>query len=477
MIFASIAMVGVLGAAVMSFMRGPLAASVTITRTTTAEQHLQMAVRLAAMTSATQPSGGDCDGDGFIEPLPHVDAGAFPHPAGGGLVPSNMGASRRDPWGRDYGYCAFDHGSVTNAAGCGGVGQARQVGGNSPSWEVIAVMSAGKDGIFQTSCNDWTDSNADLVPDTALVLKPAGSDDILMTWTYAEATAGAGGLWQLEQSDSTTAEIDRNLSVKDGGGVEQLSFDAASAALAIGAGGSGSFPTVRADYMDSLTNPRIEFLTDINATGAYAVNGVDVIDGGGQIVSGEQDPKIGTVEDGKWCRGGLSGVLDCDEDQPTAANIGIVEDGRFCTGAAGGIVNCQSTGSSGGGGGSVEEITLVSLNSCVNNMGANTNIYAALGSTISGADLNPLGGTNNNFITLPAGEYIVRMEAYPTGGYWGLVGQGGHTKSGGWPNPTTSTHNFPVWIERITSTGSGTVELYATNTTCKQRILVSIRKI
>ena len=328
-IFAAVGMVGILGAATMSLIRGPVMSAANVTRQTTAESHLQMAIRLAAMEAANQPSGGDCDGDGFIEPMPHVDAGALPHPAGGGLVPSNMGAARRDPWGRDYGYCAFDHGPITNAAGCGGVGQARQIGGNSRNWEVIAVMSAGKDGVFQTSCNDWTDSNADLVPDTALVLKPAGSDDVVMTWTYAEATAGAGGLWQLEPTDSTTAEIDRNLSVKDGGGSEKLSFDTTTAALAVGAGGSGSFPNVKADYIGSLTNPKIEFLTPINATGDIQANGTTIINATtGKIVSGEQDPKIGTITAGKWCKTDGAGKVSCDQDVPNPAAIGTIQNGK-----------------------------------------------------------------------------------------------------------------------------------------------------
>lgn len=348
-------MVGILGAATMTFIRGPLASSVNINRQTLAEQHLQFAIRLAAYSAATQQAdGGDCDGDGYIEPIPYVDAGAAPHPNGGGFIPSNVGAARRDPWGNDYGYCAWDHGASVNAAGCGGVGQARQVGGNTSSWEVIGVVSAGRDGVFQTACNDWTDTNADNVPDTPLMAKPIGSDDIVMTWTYAEATAGADGLWKLKSGDSTTAEIDRNLSVKDGGGAEQLSFDAATAALTIGAGGSGSFPNVKADFIGALTAPNIEFLSPINATADIQANGTTIIDAAsGLIVSGEQDPKIGTVEAGKWCKTDAGGLVSCDQDLPNPSSIGTLEPDKWCKTDAGGVINCDQnppiTGGSGSG--------------------------------------------------------------------------------------------------------------------------------
>jgi len=309
----------------MSYVRGPLATSVKVTRQNSAETSLSMAMRLAAMAAATQQaSNGDCDGDGYIEPIPYRSAGAAPHPTGGGLVPLTIGAAKSDPWRRDFGYCVFDHGPKVDDATCGGPAQLRQKGANTGAFPALAMISAGPDGVFQTACLDWADTDLNGIPDLPPINTPAGSDDIVFSWTYLEAAGAAGGLWKLEAGDASTAEIDRNLSVKDGGGIERMAFDIAAKALSVGAGGSGSFPTVKADYLNALTAPAIEVLAPINATASYSVNGTEIIDDTGLIVSGEQDPEVGTVESGKWCSGGLGGVLTCEQEPPALGLGGAI---------------------------------------------------------------------------------------------------------------------------------------------------------
>lgn len=313
-------MVGILGTFVVSYIRGPLASSVRIQRHNEAETRLSMGMQLAAVASATrQANNGDCDGDGYIEPIPYRAAGAAPYPTGGGLIPLTIGAAKADPWQRDIGYCTFDHGPTVDDAACGGPTQARQMGANANTLPALALVSAGPDGVFQTVCNDFADANLDGLPDAPLVDTPTTSDDIAYAWTYAEAAGGADGLWQIEAGDASTAEIDRNLSVKDGGGVEQFSFDAQTASLALGAGGSGSFPTIKTDYFDALTMPAIEVLAPINATEPLSMNGTEIIDASGLIVYGEQDPTITDIQQDKWCKGAAGGIVECNANLPAPA--------------------------------------------------------------------------------------------------------------------------------------------------------------
>ena len=108
-IFGAVALVGILGASVMTFMKGPLATSVKITRVNTAENQMAIGAQVAVMAAANTPTSGDCDADGMVEPLEWRDAGASPKPTGGGLVPMSIGISKKDPWGTEYGYCTWDH--------------------------------------------------------------------------------------------------------------------------------------------------------------------------------------------------------------------------------------------------------------------------------------------------------------------------------------------------------------------------------
>lgn len=215
-IMAAVGMVAILGVGLTHFIQGPLKSATNVNRRNVAETQMQMSAKIAALTAAEQASNGDCDSDAFIEPVPYKDAGVTAHPTGGGLLPDTMGTQKRDPWSTDYGYCVWDHGPQINNAGCGGVAQKRLAGTNSASWETIAVISAGPDRAFQTTCNAWADVNADSKPDTPLVNKPSTSDDIVLTWTYAEAGASAAGLWQLKTNDPAKATISKDLEVTGG---------------------------------------------------------------------------------------------------------------------------------------------------------------------------------------------------------------------------------------------------------------------
>ncbi len=216
-VFAVVAMVGVVGASMNTIMRGPVKTMSEVTKRTIAENNMIAGARLSLMSAATmQPDSGDCDADGFVEPIPFRDPGSAPHPAGGGYIPSSIGAALSDPWQSEYGYCVWDHGSVTvsdNNAGCGGSGAKRLNGAPNDTQYALVIISAGKDRTFQTTCNAFVDANSDGIPDTPLVNKPAGSDDILLGHTYAEANTAIGGLWNLKSGEPGTATIDKGIEI------------------------------------------------------------------------------------------------------------------------------------------------------------------------------------------------------------------------------------------------------------------------
>ncbi len=261
MLFAAVGMAGVVGVAVQQNLMSPLKSASTVTKKNSSETQMQLGIRVVATNAVTQQAtGGDCDADGMVEPLPYVDAGVAAHPTGGGYLPANSGGVKYDPWSTQYGYCVWDHGSAVDDAGCGGASQLRLPGTSGSQWESVAIISAGPDKIFQTTCNAWADVNVDNVPDTPLINKAAGSDDIYYAWSYEQASVGTGSLWLLENIALDTAGIARRISVLDGSNNEQLSFDPVSKELAVGSTGRGDFPNLDVDYIQALTSPSVQLL-------------------------------------------------------------------------------------------------------------------------------------------------------------------------------------------------------------------------
>lgn len=220
-LFAAVALIGVIGVGIASLTRGPLTTLVTVSRRAEAEAQMQLAHRQAIVESAELTSSGDCDADTFVEPI-GWKAGT-PAPTGGGQLPDQLGVSKQDPWGIEYGYCVWDNGSSINNAGCNAVSGAgenarRLDGGNNDGYVVIAIVSAGPNQTFETTCNNWVDANADSIPDNAddLIEEGPASDDIVIEFTYAEAVASSGGLWSLKTGDPTTATIAKDLEVTGG---------------------------------------------------------------------------------------------------------------------------------------------------------------------------------------------------------------------------------------------------------------------
>lgn len=207
----------------MTFMKGPLATSIKLTKINTAENQMAVGSQVAVMASANQNNNGDCDGDGFVEPFEWRAATTEPHPVNGGLIPLNLGINKKDPWGTEYGYCVWNHGPVTAPSGT--CGNNMIAGVNSNAFPVVAIISAGPDKTFTTTCRDFgsADVNHNGVIDNGelpLVGKTAETDDdITTTYTYEEATGVSGGLWSLKASDPHIVVTPKGI---EAGGVANL---------------------------------------------------------------------------------------------------------------------------------------------------------------------------------------------------------------------------------------------------------------
>ncbi len=221
-LFAAVAMLGAVAYGFNTVLRGPVKGMTDVTKRTVAENTVITSGRMAIVGATTLGGipGGDCDSDGKIEPLPYFDAGTNPHPAGGGWLPRGSGPpawtlvpDSIDPWKSEYGYCAWDSGSLIAQAGCGGA-TGRLAGSPNDNRPAIAIISAGKDRTFQTTCSAYNGAS----PNALLVTKAANSDDIVLVYTYAEANNLGNDLWKPSvSSPSTTSQSNKNIAVTGGG--------------------------------------------------------------------------------------------------------------------------------------------------------------------------------------------------------------------------------------------------------------------
>lgn len=219
-VFAAVAMVGAIGYGFNSVLRGPISGMTEVTRRTVAESTVITASRLSIVGATTyQTAGGDCDNDGMIEPLAFAVPGTDVYPAGGGWLPRGAGPpawalvpNSLDPWKTEYGYCAWDPGATQADPACGGTG--RLIGSPNKNVQAFVIISAGKNKRFETSCADYNGAT----PNALLYNKPAGSDDIVLPYTYAEANDLGNGLWTPDTSTPATKTVaDKNLEIKGTG--------------------------------------------------------------------------------------------------------------------------------------------------------------------------------------------------------------------------------------------------------------------
>ncbi len=243
-LFGAVALVGVIGAATTTLIRGPLSTVSAVNQKAKADTQMQIASKLAMIRATQQDpmTGGNCDSDPFIEPVP-PDMTATVAPVGGGGLPTTFGASQLDPWGTRYGYCVWDLGFDVGEAGCTAQGT-RLAGGDDAGQPVMVIISAGANRAFETSCEAWADNVALPGPpsnEATLVNKPAGSDDIIVAFTYDEALSAADGLWSIKSGDPNTITTDRNVEFSSG------SVDFAASATASFHGSAAFMPGSRLD--------------------------------------------------------------------------------------------------------------------------------------------------------------------------------------------------------------------------------------
>ena len=184
MIFGAVALVGVLGAVASHTLVGPVTTGSNVTKRNQAAADMLNAASVLVTAAGT----ADDDHDGLTEPRPYRTT-TGKAPVGGGLLPQDLGLSLTDPYGTEYGLCVWDHGTVTNSAG-------RLPGDNTASaatQTVLAIISAGPDGAFETVCNAYAGGPVSPV---------AAGDDKVQAYSYSMAAANGGGLWTLNATDA-----------------------------------------------------------------------------------------------------------------------------------------------------------------------------------------------------------------------------------------------------------------------------------
>ncbi len=204
-LFGAVALVGVVGAATSTLMRGPVGTVVALNQRAKADSQMQIAMKLAMLEA--QNNSNDCDNDTFIEP---VGAGAaIPGLVGGGRLPQ-VGSTTNDPWGSPYGYCGWNHGTDVTSTCSGGTTPLLR-GHAAGQGTVIAVLSAGPDRIFGSTCVDNPAPNA-----PHITRGVNGADDLIVSMTYAEANEASGGLWSISSTDPDAITTNRSLDVSTG---------------------------------------------------------------------------------------------------------------------------------------------------------------------------------------------------------------------------------------------------------------------
>lgn len=250
-LFAAVAVVGAIGFGSVSLLQGPVSTMVALNKTQIAEMRMEIAAKLVmAQAVSTFASDGDTGTD-YIETIAFA-AGTI---TGGGVIPTTLGINDIDPWGNNFGYCVWDHGSVTASAN-------RLAGTNAPTFTAIAMVSSGSNRVFETVCSAFADvAPADGNPDTPLIAKAAGGDDIIVSYTYNEALATMGDFWRF-RGDSTDTQnvtaIDQNLDLKEDvtvTGTLQFSLPNSGLVLADSPGASCNAAQEGQLFLDSSSSP------------------------------------------------------------------------------------------------------------------------------------------------------------------------------------------------------------------------------
>ncbi|NCO03744.1 MAG: DUF1554 domain-containing protein [Alphaproteobacteria bacterium] len=204
-LFAAVGVVGAIGIGSMTLLKGPVQTMVRSNQQTVIDNKSELNMRV--MINDIIQSTPDCDGDGTIEAAQwQTPLAGEPIPAGGGLFPDVYGTNITDPWGNRFGYCVWDHGTIITDGvtdnGCGPTPNFLE-GYSGTAEPFITVISSGPNKEFETICQDFSvadiDGDGDL--DTPLIMRAANSDDLINTYTYADARNTMGDNWVFESND------------------------------------------------------------------------------------------------------------------------------------------------------------------------------------------------------------------------------------------------------------------------------------
>ena len=188
-LLAGIAIAAAMSVVLYQTISGPMSSMVRVTNKTTSKSQMQSIASIIIMDAVNNlPNNGDCASAGFVVPR-SWRAGSY-GPTAGGLLPTTLGAPLTDPWGTDYGYCVWEVGVASKSGPCdttngadqsctginggnscsGGTGSgynaARLLGSPTPtsgvagSQIVFAIISAGPNRTFNTSCAAFNPANA-----------------------------------------------------------------------------------------------------------------------------------------------------------------------------------------------------------------------------------------------------------------------------------------------------------------------------
>lgn len=241
-LIAAIGLAGILGVATYNLMSGPYASIARISGVNMTKYDMLAASKIAMMYPNAQSDAGDCDIDGYIEPPAFTTVGATLAPVGGGQFPHTIinAPVYKDTWGTTFGYCVWDIGTTGNPCATNMLnGTPDPTTGETQSQTVMALVSAGPDRKFNTTCSDYVDATTPLITSTAAV-----TDDIVMKFSYAEAAQATSSLWKMKIGDASTITIDKNVSIGSG-----ISIDKTS--------GLGSFLAVNSDGKVSVADEAI----------------------------------------------------------------------------------------------------------------------------------------------------------------------------------------------------------------------------
>ncbi|MEM6780484.1 MAG: LamG-like jellyroll fold domain-containing protein [Pseudomonadota bacterium] len=331
-LFGAVVIVGAIGAGSVSLLQGPVSGMVALNKQNITEMRMEIASKLIMADAldrftAIKAADGDTDSTEYIE-LVEYAAGAI---TGGGTIPTSLNINDIDPWGSQFGYCTWDNGDDTNdAKDDGGTGADNRLDGqNVATSEFIVLVSPGPNRTFEAGCYAYGDGGNDGI------IKPSGSDDIVITYTYQNAIDTMGDLWEFGSDTGGTSsvlEIDENLDFRSDVAVTGLlTFNATAAGLVLSdsPGTTCSVAQEAQIFLDTSTTP--DSLVICNAGTIEPV--VEGASGSGAGSSGSVDSPLahwtfdetsGTVAS-DISGNGYDGTMQNGMDASTASEIGINE--------------------------------------------------------------------------------------------------------------------------------------------------------